>query len=717
MRDEIKVLIESWPEKSNSKYLQLEIHDYRLRTIDIIFGLGNAQLVEQHIRRQNIGLARASDIRIWLAYTEYSALDWVCRSIIQSPDLLESFTEAIKAPEAAPYMLELWLSLKTPQLARQWLEDNPVEAIVGLIPVAAGNVHPPINVKPSEMSRGALDFLKSMKRKGFDSIIQAALERESPEIAERIRVKIFNSEDLSYIPFDSHNTPKWLTLQVNEFRKFNSTKVCTWVAPADLPLLIVEENSLNTEQVAMCLFALKQSTLDSPHPLIPNLKKHCNQHSLDAFAWSLFQRWLTEGAPSKEKWAMAALGLLGSDSIALKLTPLIRQYPAENQHLRAVFGLECLRAIGSDTALMQIHGIAQKVKYQGLKKRANECLQAIARERKLTKEQLEDRIIPDLGLDARGQRVFDFGARQFQFILGDDLKPRVRDEKGKLSTNLPKPGAKDNPELAHQAIADWKLLKKQIEQVVKIQSLRLEKAMIVERHWQWLEFESLLVRHPLMTNLVQRLVWGGYNSSGEMLGTFRVAEDQTYANESDEEFIPEGMMTVVVVHPLKLTDSERAAWTQAFSDYEIIPPFPQINREIYTLQPQESQEKEITRFKDILIPGLTLARKMEHLGWVRGRLHDHGDYRVHYKYFAKANVTAIIGDYENQHVEQSSIWGDDAIDGCCFFTGDFSPYEYPEPGSWYHRQTQKEHLLLGEIDPLVMSEVLRDLYTVTAKAK
>jgi hypothetical protein len=41
--------------------------------------------------------------------------------------------------------------------------------------------------------------------------------------------------------------------------------------------------------------------------------------SLGAFAWDLFQSWLTAGAPSKEGWAFTALAHLGDDECARKL--------------------------------------------------------------------------------------------------------------------------------------------------------------------------------------------------------------------------------------------------------------------------------------------------------------------------------------------------------------------------------------------------------------
>jgi hypothetical protein len=68
-------------------------------------------------------------------------------------------------------------------------------------------------------------------------------------------------------------------------------------------------------------------------------------------------------------------------------------------------------------------------------------MEAIARARGLTQEQLEDRIVPDCGLDPMGKRAFDFGTRQFQFVLSPDLKPMLKDDKGKLITSLPKPNS------------------------------------------------------------------------------------------------------------------------------------------------------------------------------------------------------------------------------------------------------------------------------------
>ncbi len=72
------------------------------------------------------------------------------------------------------------------------------------------------------------------------------------------------------------------------------------------------------------------------------------------------------------------------------------------------------------------------------------------------------------------------------------------------------------------------------------------------RRWSRDEFETLLVRHPLMTHLVRTLIWGAYDSAGALAATFRVTEDQSYANSQDETFDLAPFATAVLVHPLHL---------------------------------------------------------------------------------------------------------------------------------------------------------------------
>jgi predicted DNA-binding WGR domain protein len=692
--------ISQWPDDYYSSEFW---HDHYHKPQWIILGLPDVKSVSHHMRRLKLDLNKPDYLAGWIARTKYAELDWVCRSILKisnkedAVELINIFVQ-VKAPEAAPYILELMLSSKAPQIARQWLEANPDHAIAGLIPTAAGK---------GKLAEAAIDFLRSMKRKGHTAYIQTCIDHESAEIAAKIRSTILDVEEKTYSPFDAQTTPEWLQ-QAIEQAPPKPTKKPSWnITPLDLPPIVIGTERLNDSQIEILLNTLRQSKLDNPPPLLTSLKTHADRTVLDAFSWKLFEAWLAEGAPSKENWAMTPIGLLGTDTSALKLAPMIRVWPGESQHQRAVLGLECLRTIGTDTALMQINGIAQKVKFKGIKQRAQECMEAIAQGRGMTRAELEDRIVPDCDLDAAGTRIFDFGDRQFRFVLGTDLKPMLKDADSKIKSDLPKPNSKDDAAKAELAIADWKLFKKQLSEIVKLQPARLEQAMITGRRWAVNDFITLLVQHPLMTHLVQRLIWGAYDASGKLIDTFRVTEDRAYADRYDATFSLDPIAQIGIVHPLHLSAEILSSWGEILSDYEIVAAFPQLGRAIHSLEPSEVSQTEITRFKDAKVPAVTLVGMLEKSGWARGVPQDGGVFCEHSKPFYGANVTAIV-QYYGVPVGYMEGWEDQSIERCFFLKGIYTPQMYPD---------HKKAIGLHTVDPIVISEVLQDLTAIAAKAK
>jgi hypothetical protein len=337
-------------------------------------------------------------------------------------------------------------------------------------------------------------------------------------------------------------------------------------------------------------------------------------------------------------------------------------------------------------------------------------MEDIAKDRNMTREELEDRIVPDCDLDERGTRIFDFGSRKFTFVLGQDMKPMIRDEDKQRRPDLPKPNSKDDPELAEAAVAEWKLLKKQISEAAKIQNARLEQAMVTGRSWKPEDFQLLLVKHPLMTNLVRLFVWGAYDNSGNLLATFRVTEDQTLADERDEMFdLPESTAQIRLMHTLHLSQPQRDAWGEIFSDYELISPFPQIGRPIHQLEGSEAEASVITRFKGIKVPPQSLVFTLEKLGWTRGAPQDAGIFTEHVKVFHSADVTAVV-TYDGVPVGYMEGWEDQDVRTCFFLKGTRHQTGWMESDS-------KDAIPLKQVDPVVISEVLKDLTQIVSKVR
>lgn len=634
----------------------------------LCFGLPSPDDLLREMKRLRLSLKRPDHVRAWLAHFETSGHDFARASIqaIKNKDDANALTDALGlaiAPETAPAMLALKYESKATLSAGAWLDAHPEHAVAGLVPVAH---------KSGRLADLAVEHLRALKAKGWGEAIAHAAEAAS---ASRVIRDVVEWTPKHYRPMAAR--PAWLADALAAFEPpKKAKKLPAWLDLATLPPLVVADEQLDEEAAATVLAASMASSLDDPPALLRELRAHGDADALDAFAWKIFDAWLAADAPSKERWALDAVGFLGGDASVLRLTPMVRAWPGESQHKRAVQGLDVLRAIGSDLALMQIHGIAQKLKFKALKQAAREAMDAIASARSMTRDELEDRIVPDCDLDERGTRVLDFGPRQFRVVLDEDMKPAITDESGKPRKDLPKPGAKDDPALAAASVAAWKLLKKQLKDVVAIQGPRLELAMATGRRWDPKAFELLLVRHPLMTSFVKRLVWAGYDAKGALVRTFRVTPEGTYADERDDETTLDGVAAVGLVHAYHLDEASAAAWGGVLADYEIVQPFAQLGRPLYGLEPGEAKAQKLVRFAGTKLSAAGLVGKLERAGWLRGIPEDAGVFYQHFKPFWAAEVTAIAR-YEGVPVGYMVDWDDQSIDEVFFVAGAYTPDTYP----------------------------------------
>jgi hypothetical protein len=354
------------------------------------------------------------------------------------------------------------------------------------------------------------------------------------------------------------------------------------------------------------------SKLEAPYAGLELVRQACTPASLAEFAWDVFEAWMAAGAPSKNHWAFAALGLLGDDETVRRLVPRIREWPRQ----RATTGLDVLAAIGSDAALMQLDGLVGRAKSMVLRDRAKERLAAVAQARGLGTTELADRLVPDLGLDGQGTLMLDFGPRQFFVGFDETLKPFVKDAQGVRLKDLPRPARSDAAVLAQAATVRYRQAKKDARTVASLQVPRLERCMVERRRWPAADFRHLFLAHPLMRHLAARLVWGVYET-GQLAGAFRVAEDWTLADAQDALYELPDAATVGIAHVLEMPAALQAGFGQLLADYEVLQPFRQLGRETFVLAPQELQAAEIQRFAGRQVAAGSVLGLMNR-GWQRG---------------------------------------------------------------------------------------------------
>ncbi|MEW6283740.1 MAG: DUF4132 domain-containing protein, partial [Candidatus Eremiobacterota bacterium] len=566
----------------------------------------------------------------------------------------------VDSPRVAPIMARAFLrTVKARKVARTWLLTYPQAATFGLLAAAVG---------PQGPAREEAETAIRLAAAGH----RAEVEKAAREMgAEEGLQSVLAFDPLLRVPDKLPRLPAFVD-----------------VSALPAPVLRDRSRSLPAAAVGHLCMMLCISPPDDPYAGLELVRQACDPGSLEALAWELFSAWLAAGAPARDKWAFQAVGHLGGDDSARRLAPLIREWPQQSAFARAEMGLDVLCAIGTDVALMHLHGMTQKLKSKPLQERARARLDDIAERRGLTTEELADRLVPDLGLDADGSRTLEYGPRSFRVSFTETLKPLLLDPSGKTLTDLPKPGKQDDPELATRAAEVWKALKKDARAVADLQLVRLERCLTGRRRWDAATWRSLLLEHPLLVHLVRRLVWGTYD--GDRLGdSFRVAEDSSLASRHDEPFRLDPEASVGLPHPLELPEDWKRDWAQVLADYRVLQPFGQLQRQVYLPTEDERGARELKRFSGWIVPPGKLLGLLTR-GWHRGEAMDGG--------VTGEMVKSLPGDQEATLSFQPGI-----------FLG--SPQE-SDPQELMTVTVAprggRKALPLGQLDPITFSELAAD---------
>jgi len=615
-------------------------------------------------------------MRVVAARFEIDVLPAALALVKSSPAEMATLLLPFAAPEIAVLMADAYARLKTARgTALTWLRRHPAEAARALVPPALDKAGVP--------RRQAEQALLALHADGHTEAVRAAARGYGEEAAAAIQ-RLLETDPLSVLPVKLPTVP-------------------AWAVPGLLPPVLLRDGAgaLPAEAVTNLVLVLALGRSDTPYAGVDVVRQACEPASLAEFAWGLFQRWQTSGGDSKESWVLETLGVVGDDETVRRLTPLILAWPGEGGHARAVTGVQVLARIGTDVALMHLHGIAQRAKFKGLKAAANQKMEEVAAGLGLSADQLADRLVPQFGLDAAGSMVLDYGPRQFTVGFDEQLRPYVADSAGKRLKSLPKPGARDDAELAPAAYQRFAALKKDVRTVAADQIRRLERAMVIGRRWTGAEFRQLFVAHPLLWHIVRRLVWAVYDEQDERIGAIRVAEDRSFSDAHDEEAQLAADARVGVAHPLHLGDS-LADWVEVFADYEILQPFAQLSRETFSLTAEEAATSRLTRFEGRTVPtGRVIG--LERKGWRREDPQDAG---------IQGRIELVVGPRQEVVIDLDPGIAVGALE---VFPEQKLEMIYLCDGTgnrW--SATTEGQIPLSRLDPIAASEIIRDLTELTA---
>jgi hypothetical protein len=338
--------------------------------------------------------------------------------------------------------------------------------------------------------------------------------------------------------------------------------------PGDLPLFV--ESSAATQPLV--------AVLDEE---ARRLVAGCDRRSLADFGRALLDEWLTDGMPAAEAWVLIAQAHIGDDATMERLGPLVRSWPAKSRYARAIDGFAVLATVGSDVSLRHLLAIEANMSGGSTNERAADYLAQAAARRGLSVTQLADRLAITHGLDS-GVTV-NYGPRTFPVVVDEHLAAYVTGPDGRILARPPKPGARDTEPGAYQ----WFLqFKKDLRATAAAQTARLEREMHTHRLRPARDLTGVLLPHPILGPIARRLLWGAYDTANRLVRALRVAEDGSLADVHDTTVTVDGDTPLGIVHPAEL-GAELAGWAQIIADYEILQPFPQVDRPAVALTEEQ----------------------------------------------------------------------------------------------------------------------------------
>jgi len=413
-----------------------------------------------------------------------------------------------------------------------------------------------------------------------------------------------------------------------------------WLDPINLPApKLTNGSKLSSDWLHYLLY--RQSRVKEMRTDIEarSLYSQLDRKSSGELALAVAQAFFGSKAEADDRWTMAFAAIIGDDRLVPVFTRQIKEWADSMRGKLAEYAAQALALLGTDSALLALDAmtIRYRSKNKNIGKAASEAFAEAARTRGLTVEELGDLVVPWLGFQPGQPRIVDPGKSKLEARINNDFKLTFRD----VATN--KKVAKLPDSASADLKAEFKELSASLKEAVKSQLLRMETLMVRQFRWPRARWEELYLQHPLLLPFAQRLVWGAYDKTGKLLGTFRALEDRSLTDAEDEPYSLPSDCDMGIVHPLELTAEIRQTWLKHLADYDIVPPFAQLERSVVTVKDEQAKTKFGNEVANTEINAMTFKGRAEKLGWGRGSVCDGGGINHYVKAFPGAGVDVFVG--------------------------------------------------------------------------
>ena len=362
------------------------------------------------------------------------------------------------------------------------------------------------------------------------------------------------------------------------------------------------------------------------------------------------------------------------------------------KHVRAA--VWALATIGDDDAIARLNLVTTCTSDRQTLKKIHESLDLLANRRDMSREEMADQLVPTHDLDELAERVWHTEGYRVTLSLtpGGRIQRTIVSSDGKIRRTLP-PG--------HEGLWQEVLTESQaLSKTLSTQKNRLEEAMVVGRRWPVERWKAIFGSHPISGHLAHRLVWKIKDPDVPQALYVFPGRDEDWYTVNGEVREPSAQSRLSLAHPIEMPAEEHARWQHFIVTQQIVQPFKQMFRETYPLTPAEEAVRTYsTRFAGHVVPYQRATGLANHRGW-SGKNNGHG----------------VLLCWRDFPAIRAHLWCGSGLEGTVLQQIAFYPLDHPI--LLYHPDLTLDEscLMLREIDPIMFSEVMRDIdqYVVAA---
>ncbi len=360
--------------------------------------------------------------------------------------------------------------------------------------------------------------------------------------------------------------------------------------------------------------------------------------------------------------------------------------------------LEMLAAAGDPVSLQVIIAAATRLKQKGVQKFAGTLVERVAEAKNWSMDELADRTIPSAGLDEDGVLELPCGpdSKPYRARVNESLVLEISNPDGKKVKSLPA-APDDTTKASKKALSESR---RELKQVVAMQSARLYEALCSGRRWTLEDWLSDLHGHPVIRKLTERIVWVGLDASGEMAATFRPTAEGDYTDARDEDVDIEAFTAIRIAYGAEMPVDVGEEWAAHLTDYEIETLFTQFGRTMLTLADDAGDKVRIEDRKGWLTDTFTFRGAATKLGYERGEAMDAGYFNEYTKGFMSAGVIAVI-EFSGNCLPEENV-------PAAMMSMSFEKYTAGRRGG--------TAIKLADVPPVLLSECWNDYRAMVAKA-